>query len=113
MAWTMTNVLHIMQSLLGTAIRSTYPSFTQLKGIVQSSGGGGRFGDYKCMAAMPIAKVCVYSLHITVCTYSILGSYDCPFFLTLYCTMYVFMTTYVASVVLEVSRRECGTARCS
>jgi len=66
MARTMTNVLHIMQSLLGTAIRSTYPGFTQLKGIVQSSGGGGRFGDYKCMAAMPIAKVCALPTHNSV-----------------------------------------------
>ena len=58
MARTMTNVLHIVNGLFTTAIRAAYPSFTQLKGTVQ--GSGGKFGDYKCMAAMPIAQVSVY-----------------------------------------------------
>ena len=64
-AQTMTNVLHVVQSVLGTAISSAYPGFTQLKGIVQSAGG--KFGDYKCMAAMPIAKVCALYARWCVC----------------------------------------------
>ena len=57
MARTMTNVLQIVQSVFSTAIKAAYPGFSPAKGIVQSSGSGGKFGDYKCMAAMPIAQV--------------------------------------------------------
>lgn len=56
MARTMTNVLQIVNSVFSTAIKAAYPGFTLAKGTVQ--GSGGRFGDYKCMAAMPIAQVC-------------------------------------------------------
>ena len=57
MARTMTNVLQIVHSVFSTAIKASYPGFSPAKGIVQSSGSGGKFGDYKCMAAMPIAQV--------------------------------------------------------
>ena len=55
MARTMTNVLQIVHSVFSTAIKSAYPGFSPVKGMVQ--GSGGKFGDYKCMAAMPIAQV--------------------------------------------------------
>ena len=56
MARTMTNVLQIVNSVFSTAIKAAYPGFTPMKGTVQ--GSGGKFGDYKCLAAMPIAQVC-------------------------------------------------------
>ena len=57
MARTMTNVLQSVHSVFSTAIKAAYPGFSLAKGIVQASGPGGKFGDYKCMAAMPIAQV--------------------------------------------------------
>ena len=55
----MTNVLGVINGLFTTAIRGLYPGHTHLmKGVVQSSGPGGRFGDYKCIAAMSISQVC-------------------------------------------------------
>ena len=57
MARTMANVLQIVSSVFSTAIKSAYPGFSIPRGMVQSSGSGGKFGDYKCMAAMPIAQV--------------------------------------------------------
>lgn len=51
----MTNVLRVVGGLFTTPIRSLYPGFSQFKGIVQ--GSGGKFGDYKCIAAMQIAQV--------------------------------------------------------
>lgn len=51
----MTSVLGVVNGIFTLAIRNLYPQFTQLKNTVQPSGG--RFGDYKCLAAMPIAKV--------------------------------------------------------
>ena len=54
----MTNVLSVINGLFTTAIRSLYPGHAHaLKGVVQFSGSGSRFGDYKCVAAMPISKV--------------------------------------------------------
>ena len=57
MARSMTNVLQIVHSVFSTAVKAAYPGFSPAKGMVQSSGSGGKFGDYKCMAAMPIAQV--------------------------------------------------------
>ncbi len=51
----MTNVLSVVSGLFTQSIRNLYPEFTQLKSVLQYSGA--KFGDYKCMAAMPIAKV--------------------------------------------------------
>ena len=51
----MTNVLSVINGVFTQAIRSLYPEFTQLKNTLQYSGA--QFGDYKCMAAMPIAQV--------------------------------------------------------
>ena len=51
----MTNVLGVVNSLFSAAIRSVYPNYTSLKGVVQ--GSGGKFGDYKCVAAMSISQV--------------------------------------------------------
>ena len=57
----MTNVLSVINGLFTTAIRSLYPGHVHsLKGVVQFSGSGSRFGDYKCVAAMPISKVCTH-----------------------------------------------------
>lgn len=56
----MTNVFSVISGLFNTAIRSLYPGHAHtLKGAVQFSGSGSKFGDYKCVAAMPISKVCV------------------------------------------------------
>lgn len=49
----MTNVLSVISAVFSSAIRSVCPGVA-LKGLVQSSGG--RFGDYKCMAAMPVSQ---------------------------------------------------------
>ena len=57
----MTNVLNVVNSVFTTAIRSLYPGFTT-KGIVQGSSGG-KFGDYKCIAAMSISQVRLLTLH--------------------------------------------------
>lgn len=51
----MTNVLGVISGLFATAIRGLYPGYTHLKGVVQ--GSGGKFGDYKCVAAMSISQV--------------------------------------------------------
>lgn len=51
----MTNVLRIVNGVFTSAIRSVYPGCTELNATVQHSGS--KFGDYKCMAAMPIAQV--------------------------------------------------------
>ena len=69
MARTMTNVLQIVNSVFSTAIKAAYPGFPLAKGTVQGSGqgSGGRFGDYKCMAAMPIAQVCRMEACVNVC----------------------------------------------
>ena len=53
----MTNVLGVVNGLFSTAIRSLYPGYTHLRGVVQGSGGGSKFGDYKCIAAMSISQV--------------------------------------------------------
>lgn len=55
----MTNILEIVIDDFSAAIKSTYPDFTLLKGMF---GGGGKHGDYKCMAAMPISQVSSMSL---------------------------------------------------
>ena len=60
MARTMTNVLQIINSVFSTAVKAAYPKFTLAKSTVQNSGSRGKFGDYKCMAAMPIAQVTKY-----------------------------------------------------
>ena len=65
----MTNVLSVISAVFSSAIRSVCPGVA-LKGLVQSSGG--RFGDYKCMAAMPVSQVCV-----CVCVYRAPLSCDC------------------------------------
>lgn len=57
MARTMTNVFQIVNSIFSTAIKAAYPGFTSVKGTIQGAGPAGKFGDYKCMAAMPIAQV--------------------------------------------------------
>lgn len=67
----MTNVLSLINGLFTTAIRSLYPGHAHsLKGVIQFSGSGSRFGDYKCIAAMPLSKVTMnhvmeFSQHIT------------------------------------------------
>ena len=53
----MTNVLTVINGLFSTAIRSLYPGYANLKAIVQPSALSGKFGDYKCVAAMSIAQV--------------------------------------------------------
>lgn len=52
----MTNILRVVNGVFTHAIRSLYPGVPELKATVQYSGS--KFGDYKCMAAMPIAQVC-------------------------------------------------------
>ncbi len=52
----MTNVLKVVNGVLSRTIRGLYPEYNQLKNAIQHSGGG-KFGDYKCMVAMPIAQV--------------------------------------------------------
>jgi arginyl-tRNA synthetase len=81
MARTMTNVLQIVHSVFSTAIKASYPGFSPAKGIVQSSGSGGKFGDYKCMAAMPIAQMLKKqgrSVHPVEIANQILGQLDSP-----------------------------------
>ena len=56
----MTNVLTVVNGLFATAIRSLYPSYTNLRAIVQASAASGKFGDYKCVAAMSIAQVSLF-----------------------------------------------------
>lgn len=56
----MTNVLGVVGALFRSAIRKAYPSFTQTQDIVQRSA---KFGDYQCVAAMPIANVSGWSVH--------------------------------------------------
>ena len=51
----MTNVLRVVEGLFTSTIRKLYPSFSQLKGTVQSSSG--KFGDYKSNAAVQISQV--------------------------------------------------------
>ena len=51
----MTNVLRVVNGIFTYAIRSLYPLCPELNSTVQYSGS--KFGDYKCMAAMPIAQV--------------------------------------------------------
>lgn len=51
----MTNVLRVVEGLFTTTIRKLYPGLSQLKGSVQSSSG--KFGDYKCNAAVQISQV--------------------------------------------------------
>ena len=51
----MTNVLRVVEGLFSSTIRKLYPSFSQLKGSVQSSSG--KFGDYKSNAAVQISQV--------------------------------------------------------
>ena len=53
----MTNVLTVVNGLFATAVRSLYPSYANLRAIVQGSATSGKFGDYKCVAAMSIAQV--------------------------------------------------------
>ena len=50
-----TNVLLVVQQVFWRTIRNLYPEFNLPKNAVQYSGG--KFGDYKCMAAMPISQV--------------------------------------------------------
>ena len=54
----MTNVLRVVNGIFTYAIRSLYPLCPELNSTVQYSGS--KFGDYKCMAAMPIAQVSFY-----------------------------------------------------
>lgn len=51
----MTNVLSVVNGVFTQTIRRLYPEFTQLTNSLQYSGA--KFGDYKCMAAMPISQV--------------------------------------------------------
>lgn len=51
----MTNILRVVNGVFTFAIRSLYPGISELKATTQYSGS--KFGDYKCMAAMPIAQV--------------------------------------------------------
>ncbi|KAL5460052.1 hypothetical protein EMCRGX_G033470 [Ephydatia muelleri] len=51
----MTNVLAVMNSVFTTAVRSVYPAFTQTKALIQTTTDE-KFGDYKCIAAMPISQ---------------------------------------------------------
>ena len=53
----MTNVLSVVNSTFVSVVKSLYPEFAVTKSLVQGSAGE-RFGDYKCVASMPIAKVC-------------------------------------------------------
>ena len=50
-----TNILRVVNGVFSHAIRSLYPGVPELKAAVQYSGS--KFGDYKCMAAMPLAQV--------------------------------------------------------
>ena len=51
----MTNVLCVVQGIFSSTVRKLYPEFNQLKNTIQHSGG--KFGDYKCTVALPIAQV--------------------------------------------------------
>ena len=57
----MTNVLSVVNGLFTRTVRTLYPEFTQLKNTVQNSA---KFGDYKCMVAMPLAQVGQYYVAI-------------------------------------------------
>ena len=52
----MTSMIGVVGALLRSAIRVAYPGLSQLSSIVQPSNGI-KFGDYKCVAPMSIAKV--------------------------------------------------------
>lgn len=81
MARTMTNVLQIVNSIFSTAIKTAYPGFTSVKGTIQGSGPGGKFGDYKCMVAMPIAQVSRHCNGLPIA---------CLFYSTAFCTNNLF-----------------------
>ena len=75
----MTNVLAIMNSVFTTAIRSVYPAFTQTKALIQPTSDD-KFGDYKCIAAMPISQVHVCCVHVLyVCVFVCVTCVVCPF----------------------------------
>ena len=57
----MTNVQAVVTALFRTAIAETYPMYSKTKTIVTPSNAE-RFGDYKCIAAMPIAQVPIITL---------------------------------------------------
>ena len=57
LVYTMMNVLETVIAEFSAAIKAVYPDFIPLKSMF---GHGGKFGDYKCMAAMPISQVCQY-----------------------------------------------------
>lgn len=52
----MTNVKAVISAFFKTALRGAYPTYYTSKPIVQNSGAE-RFGDYKCIVAMPLANV--------------------------------------------------------
>lgn len=52
----MTSVRGVVYALLASAVQRTYPEFRPPLNSVQHCEGG-KFGDYKCMAAMAITKV--------------------------------------------------------
>ena len=52
----MTNVRSVITAIFRTALCKCYPSFNSTRAIIQASGAE-RFGDYKCVAAMPLANV--------------------------------------------------------
>ena len=52
----MTSVKGVLTALFKTSIYKCYPTFNIGKGIIKESGAE-RFGDYKCLAAMALAKV--------------------------------------------------------
>ena len=52
----MTNVRSVITAIFRTALCKCYPSFNTTRAIIQTSGAE-RFGDYKCVAAMPLANV--------------------------------------------------------
>ncbi|XP_019859940.1 PREDICTED: arginine--tRNA ligase, cytoplasmic-like [Amphimedon queenslandica] len=51
----MTNVRSVITAIFRTALCKCYPSFNTTRAIIQASGAE-RFGDYKCVAAMPLAN---------------------------------------------------------
>lgn len=51
----MTNVLSVVDGIFSSSVRVLYPEFNQLKNTLQHCGG--KFGDYKCTVALPIAQV--------------------------------------------------------
>lgn len=63
----MTNVQAVVTALFRTAIGQSYPMYSKTKALVTPSTTE-RFGDYKCIAAMPIAQVRVCIPHCLHCS---------------------------------------------